>query len=619
MPSPVALDEDELSAGPVVAESQGDDNELSAGPSGDGDLSAGPTSGTVIAAPKKPEKSAEEYANMPISDVLSEAASNLGPSAMTAYKGLAHAVMNPSETLEAAKQIGSGLYSKAQGAVGVKQDAAEKKNTESLVDALGQHYKEAYGTSGGFKKALATDPFSIGMDISSVVPVLGGAARTAGLTAEATGMLGKAASVAGQAASMMDPVQLALAAGKGAAGAAGKVADWGLTGTQSALSGVPMEYLQVIHNAASSGTPEQIAVYKRFHARQGAHTEIAQTANNAIDELEQRAVDSYLSNKNNLATATNQLPMDDILEKLKDLNDFTGFGTDKGRFNPHQNAVADVNNQIIKTLNSSDPTSRTMLDLDNLKQSLNNVAGGTSGAIQGKIGEIAKAVRDTIANPKVGGDPIYAKMMDDYGAWKDKLKDYQSALVGTNKTAATIQVGRMMKAIKTGPKSDLLKELSSTEAGKNLPYMLAGAATAPWLAQGVRGSLEYPAGVIAAAMQPASWVPLAHAAAASSPKLSGKIQYGIGAAKRALTPVTNTLGAATSRPVTYGATRLGEAEEERQGHARGGSVMSHEVKADRLVRAAEAAKKSVNQTTEPLLNLPDETIVKALDVAQQAI
>jgi hypothetical protein len=53
--------------------------------------------------------------------------------------------------------------------------------------------------------------------------------------------------------------------------------------------------------------------------------------------------------------------------------------------------------------------------------------------------------------------------------------------------------------------------------------------------------------------------------------------------------------------------------------ASGGRIIDHEAEADHLVRAAEMAKNKVNQSTEKLLNVPDEAIIKALDVAQQAI
>jgi len=52
----------------------------------------------------------------------------------------------------------------------------------------------------------------------------------------------------------------------------------------------------------------------------------------------------------------------------------------------------------------------------------------------------------------------------------------------------------------------------------------------------------------------------------------------------------------------------------------GGKVQSgHQHLVDRLFRLGEQAKKTEKAHTEPLLNLPDETVAKALDVAQRAI
>jgi len=63
-------------------------------------------------------------------------------------------------------------------------------------------------------------------------------------------------------------------------------------------------------------------------------------------------------------------------------------------------------------------------------------------------------------------------------------------------------------------------------------------------------------------------------------------------------------------------------------HATGGRIerasggragLDHKSAAEALMRAAERAKKAENETTEPLLNLPDEAITKALSAANEAI
>jgi hypothetical protein len=53
--------------------------------------------------------------------------------------------------------------------------------------------------------------------------------------------------------------------------------------------------------------------------------------------------------------------------------------------------------------------------------------------------------------------------------------------------------------------------------------------------------------------------------------------------------------------------------------ASGGRADNHERLVNRLMTMADKAKKITNKTTEPLLNSPDESIVKALAMAQQAI
>lgn len=61
------------------------------------------------------------------------------------------------------------------------------------------------------------------------------------------------------------------------------------------------------------------------------------------------------------------------------------------------------------------------------------------------------------------------------------------------------------------------------------------------------------------------------------------------------------------------------APEERAGRASGGRVESVDGLVDQLMMRVRKAKKETTKATEPLLNQPDEHIVRALDIAQQAI
>ena len=57
----------------------------------------------------------------------------------------------------------------------------------------------------------------------------------------------------------------------------------------------------------------------------------------------------------------------------------------------------------------------------------------------------------------------------------------------------------------------------------------------------------------------------------------------------------------------------------RIGRASGGRIMNHKSEADNLIRLADKTKKSLNNSTESLLAVPDEAVTKALSIANEAI
>lgn len=89
-------------------------------------------------------------------------------------------------------------------------------------------------------------------------------------------------------------------------------------------------------------------------------------------------------------------------------------------------------------------------------------------------------------------------------------------------------------------------------------------------------------------------------------------------------PVTEFLGADYAiahgeRPHVHVGWASKAASGGRIGRARGGRVMDHEAEADRLIGAAEKAKKNHAAATKPLLNVPDEAVTHALSIANESI
>ena len=87
--------------------------------------------------------------------------------------------------------------------------------------------------------------------------------------------------------------------------------------------------------------------------------------------------------------------------------------------------------------------------------------------------------------------------------------------------------------------------------------------------------------------------------------------------RQALEALQPALNSAVARQAAASNT---EAPDERPTRASGGRITSHHrAKAQALINAADRAKKAHNGNTKPILDMPDETVAKALSLADQAI
>lgn len=86
------------------------------------------------------------------------------------------------------------------------------------------------------------------------------------------------------------------------------------------------------------------------------------------------------------------------------------------------------------------------------------------------------------------------------------------------------------------------------------------------------------------------------------------------------TPAGRTAWSNLMEALTRQSAYTGREAEERRQRARGGQVgLDHAAEADRILRAARAALRQHAKNTEPLMNVPDEHVTKALALANEAI
>jgi hypothetical protein len=458
-----------------------------------------------------------------MSEVAASAAQHLIPSAKKVFTDVGHAVMNPSETLEALKQVGQGAYSKASGALGGQRDLKK----EQLLDALLGHYGEQYGTMGGFKRALATDPFSVGMDVS--VPLTMGA----GAGAKAAGLTGKVASLAGALGTAMDPIQASLAVARGVGKGAGAV----LRSAQGLATGVSPNLLKVATEAGATTDKNLRDAFLSHLSGRGDPAEIANASRQAINEIKTADSARYLNTRQGLASNSTAIPFDLVNQSFENVRN--KYGAIPGAFGPANDLIERAEN-IVNNFKNLPSDAHRLEGFDNLKQSIWDLRSQTNNSnAQNALNEIYHGVRNSI----VRQDPQYAKLMDSYMASLDNIRDLTSGLGGRMATPSAI--AKMLKATKTSTGQSLLDQIASTQSGRSIPYMLAGNALHSFTPGGARNLLDAILMYGSVALSPH----MAWGLLTSSPRAMGSLNYAIGAGKKYGSPLTG-------KPTTYGAYQL---------------------------------------------------------------
>jgi hypothetical protein len=562
---------------------------------------AAPTGASSPAVNKALQLTSTPPTDMDWGQVASEGFRNIPKSAVEQGKALVQPFLHPIETAESIGQIGKGLYSKAAGALGAKQDEEQKARDEAAANAVGDFYARRYGSMAGFKEALAQDPVGVLADASTVLTGGGSAA------ARLPGMVGKAGEVAGTVGRVVDPINLAVQAPKAAAKAVTSVTNYPL----SLQSGVSYKSLQQAVDAGAGANP----VFWEHVTGKVEPSQVVDRVNNAISQVAKQRSDDYMRE---MSAATGRNPQA-LNYNLVDqaLSDAQNIAMPRGRvFDPNSGKVQIFNNvqKLINDWKADPKNAHTMADFDLLKREIREYAYANTkpGTPERKMLEgIAEAAKSTIPDKK------YAEIMEQYQNATRELNDLNADLVN-RKGSTTSQISKILRNQDKKSKGDLIKRLE--EFDPDLPAAIAGVELNPMIPAGLRGQL---AGMLASNL---SLVGLSGAAGhpgplagvlLSSPRLAGLMNYGIGrttglpANLYEKSPALADIAAQTGR-----AAEIEQAN--RPGRASGGRI-SHEIEANRLVRMADVAKKQIGSGTEQILNAPDELVVKALKVANQKL
>ena len=520
---------------------------------------------------------------MPTEEVVSRAFANAPGSLYNYGSDMVNAFTHPIDTISTLGDLGAGALREGARAVlptpvfnvldsvGSKQ-AAERAT--ATATAVGRHYADRYGSTEGFKRAIAEDPVGVASDLS--LPFTGGGGLVAKLGGP-IGAIGRGARFAGE---IMDPVS-----------AAGKVARGGgraISAAAGYTSGLGDTVLGDIFNARRRGGVEADAANRgmREAPRGDALVQEAMDKMGVLgDQARQRYQQAVATTKANRA----RINWNNIFRTIHDTIR-SNMTTRGGRFYGGPTGRRMVQ-EILDTVHQyvSDPALHNLEGLDALKQELSqlqypigpNPVRGAENA-----NRIVTNIIDGVRNEITRLDPSYAPAMDDYSRWKDLQSELRNTLSLNDKAATDTTLRKLQSTMRNnvqtnwGARNSLLDEIDAVGNGRNLTpgtlrAELAGQAANSWMPRGIGR-----AGSAFAIPAAATWLThnLGYAASAipfmamASPRLVGEAAGLLGDAARGIDTFARnnprtvaTVRAATSNPARQAARQVGVMDRQKEG------------------------------------------------------
>jgi hypothetical protein len=432
-----------------------------------------------------PEGEGRDWADVPI-----QAITNLPKSAAEFGKNIYEAVTHPLETAKGVLDLGAGtLHNITPRAISEWIDKADwnpeaKDRAVQTANAIGHLYKTRYGTSEGFKEALATDPVGVASDLATLMS--GGTALAtktglsykAGQVASKLGMTPEVANVAEKVVTNLNPVTAAT----NAVSAVGKPLLGSLTGVGS----------ENIANAAKAGYAGDTSFVNQLRGNAPINAPLDAARADLKTMFEKRG-NAYRSGMADITSDKSVLDfnnIDKVLNKADESISFKGKAKDDVAKQYHKELADEIN--AWKKLNPAEY--HTPEGLDALKQRIGAITNRIpyEEANSNRIGtEVYNSIKDSISKQA----PKYSEVMSDYHQASDQLKEIQKALSLGDKASADTAMRKLQSVTRNnvntnyGQRLNLAQQLEK-EGGRPFINALSGQAMSSPTARGLAGTAE---------------------------------------------------------------------------------------------------------------------------------
>tara|TARA_R110002020_G_scaffold181450_1_gene376411 strand:+ start:1128 stop:2621 length:1494 start_codon:yes stop_codon:yes gene_type:complete len=450
--------------------------------------------------------------NAPVENVLSEAGSNLLPSAVQYGSDMWQAISNPIDTADSLAQLGLGII---QAAIPEAYREPKYKENLEMAKAVAQHFVDRYGSIEATKRTFAKDPVGFLGDASMLITGGAGIAKQAAKAGNVTKTTSSVIDKVGDVGRNIDPLY-------GSVSGLNKVGAFSVL--PSMVGGIGMDATKTSVSSGQKGGEGQIAYLANlFNKNRG--TDLVDTALNKVNTLADKRRVEYLNSMDGIKAAGTKLDFNPVIKAIDDIDQSFNF-----QRQPLLDKIGQAKlNEIKETVNiwKQNKAFHTVEGLDALKKKIDNLMpeGDVFGKTAGKTAAVVTKARTAVNNLIKKASPEYSKTMKAYedamkletgirkelslgktGSADTALRKLQSIMRDNVSTNFGERLNKVKLLDEAGDKSYLMESLAGREMSTLIPRGLAGRIIAP-MALGIYNEVSTPM--------------LAGLAGLSSPKTAG--------------------------------------------------------------------------------------------------
>ena len=472
------------------------------------------------------------------SDVPGEAISNIPSSAGNFASGIYQAVRHPIDTAGnmldmAAGGLRNALPSSISDAIDrIDPNPQAAQRATGTANAVGQFYKDRYGSLEGLKNTLATDPVGVAADISTIAAGGAGAARLGGQVPGASRM----ADILQRASSATNPVNAVAPVVRG-------VVNAGATAGRNVLglsTGVGAENVAQAFRSGREGKPSFIDNL----SGKTEMTDVLDLARQNVQNMGAQKSASYRSGMLDITNDKSVLDFKNIDQALQNANNVVSY---KGQVKNSKGAqLAEAIGDEVRQWKALDPAEfHTPEGLDALKQKI----GGLVDSIpfeEKTARMVGNNIYNSVKSEISAQAPTYAKTMKDYADATDQIREIERSLSLGSKASADTAMRKLQSLSRNnvntnyGNRLELARALEAGGGNEVLPA-IAGQAMNSWMPRGLvgqGGGMATVGAAVTANPMLAALLPF------QSPRAVGSTLYGAG---RATGAIDRGLGAVGNR------------------------------------------------------------------------